>query len=177
MEVGEAGTDPAPEGTLRVPFARILKGGSEPTREPSCSLFGNRPTRQSRAPLRIRNRYCQFPSYFVFLCARAKSVLATQRKLAERFAVHLVELFDRHWRSQVRTESFDKVGKESLRELSTHSQDGFCASAKKRGLTRKMDSTGSGPKRRQPRPGKGEEEGEGKNGPTPQKAVLCETIL
>ena len=111
IEVGEAGTDPAPEGTLRVPFARILKGGSEPTREPSCSLFGNRPTRQSRAPLRIRNRYCQFPSYFVFLCARAKSVLATQRKLAERFAVHLVELFDRHWRPQVRSESFDKVGK------------------------------------------------------------------
>ena len=147
MEVGEAGTDPAPEGTLRVPFARILKGGSEPTREPSCSLFGNRPTRQSRAPLRIRNRYCQFPSYFVFLCARAKSVLATQRKLAERFAVHLVELFDRHWRPQVRSESFDKVGKESLRRLSTHIQDGFCASAKEKGLTRKTDSTGCGSKR------------------------------
>ena len=129
------------------------------------------------SPLRIRNRYCQFPSNFVFFCARARSVLATRRKLAERFVFHLVELFDRHWRSQVRTESFDKVGKESLRQLSTHSPDGFCASAKKRGLTRKMDSTGSGPKRRQPRPGKGEEEGEGKNGPTPQKAVLCETIL
>ncbi len=36
---------------------------------------------------------------------------------------------------EVIAEAIDKVGKESLRQLSTHSQDGFCASAKKRGLT------------------------------------------
>ena len=112
------------------------------------------------APLCIRGWYCRFPSYFVFFCARARSVLATQRNLAERFTVHLVELFDRHWRSQFRTESFDKVGKESLRQFSTHSQNGFGASTKERELTREKDSTGSGSRRRQQRQEKKKEEEE-----------------
>ena len=40
--------------------------------------FGKRRTRPSRVPLCIRGRYCRFPSYFVLLCARANSLLATQ---------------------------------------------------------------------------------------------------
>ena len=40
--------------------------------------FGKRQARPLRIPLCIRDRYCRFPSYFVLLCARAKSVLATR---------------------------------------------------------------------------------------------------
>ena len=126
--------------------------------------FGKRQARPLRIPLCIRDRYCRFPSYFVLLCARAKSVLATQRNLKERFSVDLVKLSVRHWGSQVRTESFDKFGSERPRQLSQGSQDGFRANGKEKEVRGEKDSTGSGSRRWEKREGKKAEEEEGKKG-------------
>ena len=77
-------------------------------------------------------------------------------------------------RPQVQTESFDKVGKEYLRQLSTQSQDGIRAGAKDRGFRREKDSTGSGSRRWQRRQGKKEEEGEGKKWVAKETAVFLQ---